>query len=95
MNSGGTIKSILPLGSVFQATVSVIAVNIQFSSPSMVRRSFSIPGILNKKKINNNVYLINYVCNYNQGEKVFKKALGSYICQRCVTNLMHVKWKTR
>ena len=36
----------LPLGSVFQAMVSVMAVKIQFSSPSGVRRSFSLPGIL-------------------------------------------------
>jgi len=35
-----------PLGNVFHAIVSVIAVKIQLSSPSMVRRSFSWPGIL-------------------------------------------------
>lgn len=45
------VKSeLLPLGKVFQAIVSVIAVNIQFSSPSIVLRSFSCPGILNKGK---------------------------------------------
>ena len=37
---------ILPMGSEFQAMVSVMAVNIQFSSPRGVRRSFSLPGTL-------------------------------------------------
>jgi hypothetical protein len=32
-------------GSMFQAMVSVMAVNIQFSSPSGVRRSVCLPGI--------------------------------------------------
>ena len=40
---------VLPLGKTFQAIVSVTAVNIQFSSPSGVRRSFSLPGILKSK----------------------------------------------
>lgn len=35
-----------PLGSTFQAMVSVMAVKIQLSSPSGVRLSFSLPGIL-------------------------------------------------
>lgn len=35
-----------PLGSTFQAIVSVMAVKIQLSSPSGVRLSFSLPGIL-------------------------------------------------
>lgn len=30
----------------FQAIVSVIAVNTQFNSPNIVRRSFNVPGIL-------------------------------------------------
>ena len=34
---------------VFQAMVSVMAVNIQFSSPSGVRLSFKRPGILNRE----------------------------------------------
>jgi len=34
------------LGTVFHAIVSVIAVNIQFSSPSGVRLSVNFPGIL-------------------------------------------------
>lgn len=36
----------VPCESVFQAIVSVIAVNIQFSSPSGVFLSLSLPGIL-------------------------------------------------
>ena len=39
----------LPLGSTFHAIVSVIAVNIQLSSPNGVRLSFRRPGILEKK----------------------------------------------
>ena len=34
------------MGREFQAMVSVIAVNIQFSSPRGVRRSFNLPGTL-------------------------------------------------
>jgi len=45
---------ILPLGNIFQAIVSVIAVNTQFNSPNIVRRSFNVPGILIETK-----YLMN------------------------------------
>lgn len=34
----------------FQAIVSVIAVNTQFNSPNIVRRSFNVPGILKETK---------------------------------------------
>lgn len=37
-----------PLGSTFQAMVSVMAVKIQLSSPSGVRLSLSLPGILQR-----------------------------------------------
>ena len=37
---------IIPCGRVFHAIVSVIAVNIQFSSPNGVLRSVSLPGNL-------------------------------------------------
>ena len=40
-----------PLESTFQAIVSVMAVNIQLSSPNMVRRSLRAPGILQKQNI--------------------------------------------
>ena len=35
-----------PMGREFQAMVSVMAVKIQFNSPSGVRRSFNFPGTL-------------------------------------------------
>jgi len=41
---------IIPLGNIFQAIVSVIAVNTQFNSPNIVRRSFNVPGILMQNK---------------------------------------------
>lgn len=47
----------LPLGSVFQAMVSVMAVKIQFSSPNIVLLSFNIPGTLYKQ-------LQNYITGY-------------------------------
>ncbi len=48
LNTVHSKSLVLPLGKTFQAIVSVTAVNIQFSSPSGVRRSFSLPGILIK-----------------------------------------------
>lgn len=45
------IKCIIPLGNMFHAIVSVIAVNTQFNSPNIVRRSFNVPGILIKINI--------------------------------------------
>lgn len=44
--SNATAYKEVPLGNTFQAIVSVTAVKIQLSSPSGVRRSFSLPGIL-------------------------------------------------
>lgn len=41
-----------PLGSTFQAIVSVMAVKIQFSSPRGVRLSLSLPGILHHTQHN-------------------------------------------
>lgn len=41
-----TNLSILPLGNVFQAIVSVMAVKIQFNSPNIVRLSLNCPGTL-------------------------------------------------
>lgn len=46
LSHGGGSGDSPPLGSTFQAIVSVMAVKIQLSSPSGVRLSFSLPGIL-------------------------------------------------
>ena len=58
-----------PLGKAFQAMVSVMAVNIQFSSPSIVLRSLSCPGILAIK--DNNIVLMIYL-----NTKLYNQKLG-------------------
>lgn len=46
-----------PLGSTFQAIVSVMAVKIQLSSPRGVRLSLSLPGILHQTTQHNSLYV--------------------------------------
>ncbi len=46
------VREVSPLGSTFQAIVSVMAVKIQLSSPRGVRLSLSLPGILHHTQHN-------------------------------------------
>lgn len=73
----------LPLGNVFQAIVSVMAVKIQFSSPNIVRLSLNCPGTLQKFKVM--LTLFNVTKPYFSMRS--KVTFGIKLCVFCMTYL--------
>lgn len=78
------------LGKAFHAMVSVMAVNIQFSSPNIVRRSLSWPGISSSKLGGNWLFLPLFI-KYLKIKEFFSESINFFTITSTRTVWNHMK----